>query len=237
MKPLFVGVVAPVLTSATISHAQTTSGRQYGRSVVVSTEGIVATSQVIASQVGTQMLARGGSVVDAAIAANLVLSVVEPMMCGIGGDLFAIYRDARTGQLSGLNASGWSPAGLTIEKVKATGAKSMSDAGIHRFTVPGAADGWAQLHARFGKLPWRELFQPAIRLAKDGFPVSERTAVDWKDALVPSCVTDDCKRVFLPAGKPLEFGEIFRNPGMANALDLLSRRGPREVYQGAIAKA
>src|SRR6266566_3285419 len=129
------------------------TGRNYGRSMVIAQQGIVATSHTLASQAGAQILARGGSAVDAAIAANAVLGVTEPMMNGIGGDLFLLYWDAKSGKLYGLNASGWAPQGLTIEFLKRQGITVMPDAGIHSVTVPGAVDGWAKAHQRFGTLP------------------------------------------------------------------------------------
>src|SRR5438309_3853554 len=131
--------------------------RSYGRSMVVTDRGIVATSHVLASQAGAQILSQGGSAIDAAIAANAVLGVTEPMMNGIGGDLFLLYWDAKTGKLYGLNASGWSPQGLTIDFLKKLGITVMPDAGIHSVTVPGAVDGWAKAHQRFGTLPWKTL--------------------------------------------------------------------------------
>src|SRR4051812_13911595 len=120
--------------------------RSQARSMVISQGGIVATSQTLASQAGAQVLARGGSAVDAAIAANAALGVVEPESCGMGGDLFAIYWDAKTGKLSAINASGWAPKGLTIDALKQLGQTTMPQEGIHSVTVPGAVDGWAQLH-------------------------------------------------------------------------------------------
>jgi gamma-glutamyltranspeptidase/glutathione hydrolase len=147
--------------------------RSYGRSVVSSQLGIVATSQVQASQAGSRMLERGGSAIDAAITANAVLNVMEPMMNGMGGDLFAIYWDARTGKLYGINASGWAPKTLTPEHLKTKGVTSMPQSGIDSVMVPGMVDRWAKLHDRFGKLPWHDLFQPAIYTAEHGFPVPE----------------------------------------------------------------
>src|SRR4051812_49694401 len=119
-------------------------GRNYGRSLVITQQGVVATSQALASQAGAQILARGGSAVDAAIAANAVLGVVEPMMDGIGGDLFVLYWDAKTGELTGLNASGHAPLALSPSFLAAGGIDAMPPAGIHAVTVPGAVDGWAQ---------------------------------------------------------------------------------------------
>src|SRR5215468_2946159 len=127
--------------------------RSYGRSVVITDRGIVATSHYLASQAGAQILAKGGSAIDAAIAANAVLGVTEPMMNGIGGDLFLIYWDAKAGKLYGLNASGWAPQALTVAHIKARDATRMPSKGIDTVTVPGAVAGWNALHSRFGKLP------------------------------------------------------------------------------------
>ena len=148
------------------SFAASAQDRAYGRSMVVTDRGIVATSHVLASQAGARILAQGGSAIDAAIAANAVLGVTEPMMNGIGGDLFLLYWDAKTGKLYGLNASGWAPQNLTIDFLKKQGMKSMPEAGIHSATVPGAVDGWAKAHQRFGRLPWKDLFTPAIYYAR-----------------------------------------------------------------------
>src|SRR3954454_22067441 len=142
--------------------------RSQARSMTISDRGIVATSQTLASQAGAHVLARGGSAMDAAIAANAVLGVVEPESCGMGGDLFAIWFDAKTGKLSAINASGWAPKALTIETVQKLGHKEMPQEGILPVTVPGCVDGWSKLHKRFGKLPWKELFQPAIYYAEHG---------------------------------------------------------------------
>src|ERR1700758_1012682 len=142
--------------------------RSYGRSVVATQYGIVATSQVSASQAGARVLEQGGSAIDAAIAANAVLNVTEPTSNGMGGDLFAIYWEAKTGKLYGLNASGWAPKALTIEHLRNKGVREMPQFGIDSVTVPGVVDGWAKLHERWGRLPWRDLFQPAIFYADHG---------------------------------------------------------------------
>jgi len=148
-------------------------GRNYGRSQVITQQGIAATSQTLASEAAVQILARGGSAVDAAIAANAVLAVEEPMMNGLGGDLFALFWDAKSGKLQGLNASGPAPRGLSPEFLAKQGIKTMPQQGIHSFTVPGAVDGWWKMHQRYGKLPWKDLFQSAIAYAEMGFPVPE----------------------------------------------------------------
>src|SRR5437867_8872568 len=132
--------------------------RSEARSMVISRHGIVATSQTLASQAGAQILARGGSAMDAAIAANAALGVVEPMSNGIGGDLFAMYWEAKTGRLTGINASGWAPKALSIEFLKAKNIITMPQDGIQSVTVPGCVEGWAKLHGKFGRVPWADLF-------------------------------------------------------------------------------
>jgi gamma-glutamyltranspeptidase/glutathione hydrolase len=205
--------------------------RSYARSMVISDRGIVATSQTLASQAGAQVLARGGSAIDAAIAANIVLGVVEPMSCGIGGDLFAIYWDAKTAQLTGINASGWSPKGLTPD-VLGSSVSVMPTHGIHSATVPGAVNGWAMLHRRFGKLPWKDLFEPAIYFAERGFPVTELIAASWHGTL-----NEAARKIYLQNGKAPKTGEVFRNPRLAAALRLIANDGEAAFYRGPIAKA
>src|SRR5579884_1048388 len=214
-------------------------GRDYGRSMTISQQGIAATSQILASQAGAQILARGGSAVDAAIAANAVLGVVEPMMNGIGGDCFVLYWDAKTGQLTGLNASGPAPRGLTPQFLEAQGVKTMPQAGIHSVTVPGAVEGWWRMHQRFGKLPWKDLFQAAIAYAEQGFPVTEVIRETWSaDAEVRKLKRqDEAARVFLPGGKPPAEGDVFRNSDMAKALRLIAEQGRDALYKGEIAAA
>lgn len=209
--------------------------RSYARSMVITQYGIVATSHVQASQAGAQVLAHGGSAADAAIAANAVLGVTEPMMNGIGGDLFAIYWDAKAGKLYGLNASGWAPKGLTIEHLWARDVTAMPQLGIDSVTVPGAVAGWDQLHSRFGKLAWKELLQPAIFYAQDGYPVPELIHGFWTEAVQ---LTDpESLRVYLPGGKVPRVGEVFRNPDLAKALQLIADNGATAFYRGDIAKA
>ncbi len=205
--------------------------------MVISQGGIVATSQTLASQAGAQILARGGSAVDAAIAANAVLSIVEPMMCGPGGDLFAIYRDAKTGKLTGINASGGAPKSLTIDALKALKIETMPTAGILSVTVPGAVDGWAKMHARFGKLPWHDLFVPAIYYAEHGFPVTELIQYDWAGEADKLRANEASRRIFLPGDKAPEVGQIVKNPELAHAYRLIAAGGRDVFYKGEIAKA
>jgi gamma-glutamyltranspeptidase/glutathione hydrolase len=207
--------------------------RSHARSMVITRYGISATSYTLASQAGAQVLARGGSAADAAIAANAVLGVAEPMMNGMGGDLFAIYWEAKTGKLYGLNSSGWAPKGLTIEHLRARDVTRMPEYGIDAVTVPGAVAGWQALHQRFGHLPWKEIFQPAIFYAQNGFPVPELIQAFWaSDASVLQQPT-----VLLPNGKSPALGEIFRNRDLAKALRLVADDGAKGFYTGEIAQA
>ncbi len=210
MRFLLFRTAAALLSASALLHAQ---GRSYGRSTVITQQGIVATSQALASQVGVQMLTRGGSAVDAAIAANAVLAVMEPDMNGVGGDLFALYWDASTGKLTGLNASGPAPRALTPDFLNKAGIKTMPTEGIHSVTVPGAVDGWAKMHARYGKLPWKDLFQPAIAYAEQGFPVPEVIQEAWSDPVPLKKLRADAEsvRVFLPEG-PRTWVKFFAMP-------------------------
>ena len=211
--------------------------RSHARSMVITRDGIVATSHVQASVAGAQILARGGSAVDAAIAANAALGVTEPMMNGIGGDLFAIYWDAKTGKLYGLNSSGWAPRGLTLDRLKTKGASSMPESGIDTVTVPGAVAGWDALHERFGKLPWKEILTPAIDYAEHGYPVPEMIHGFWQAGVDTISSDPESRRVYLPNGNPPELGQIFRNPDLAKALRLIADQGPSTYYKGEIARA
>jgi gamma-glutamyltranspeptidase/glutathione hydrolase len=237
MRP---GIAALLLASALCAQlfAQQ-QGRNYGRSMVISDQGIVATSQVLASQAGAMILAKGGSAVDAAIAANAVLGVTEPMMTGLGGDLFVMYWDAKTGKLTGLNSSGPAPKTLSPEFLASKGIKTMPANGIHSVTVPGAVAGWYRIHEKYGKLPWKDLFQAAIAFAEKGHGVNESMSELWN---LPNLVrglqaNPESARVLLPGGKPLQTGQLFRNPDMAHAFRLIAEHGPDAYYKGEIAAA
>src|SRR5258708_5020253 len=172
--------------------------RSQGRSMVISRNGIVAAESPLAAQAGTRILERGGNAVDAAIATNAVMGVVEPMMNGLGGDLFAIVYDAKANKLYGLNASGWAPARLTIEDLQKQGVRSMPQQGVKAITVPGAVDGWRKLAVTFGRKKLAEDLAAAIRTAQDGFPVPEWTAAYWA-AEVDYLRTDDAAtKTYLP---------------------------------------
>jgi len=232
--------VAPllfVLILALIVPSLQGQGRNYGRSMVITQQGIAATSQTLASSAAAQILAHGGSAVDAAIAANTVLAVVEPMKTGLGGDLFVMYWEAGTGKLTGLNASGPAPKALSPEFLAKQGIKTMPPKGIHSFTVPGAVEGWAKMHQRYGKLPWKDLFQSAIAYAEQGFPVTEAIQESW--AVEAGRLKDhpESVRVFLPGGKAPKVGDVFKNPDIGHALRLIADQGPSAFYKGEIAAA
>jgi gamma-glutamyltranspeptidase/glutathione hydrolase len=220
-------------------HAVFGQGRNYGRSMVITKQGIAATSQTLASQAAAQILARGGSAVDAAIAANAVLGLVEPMMDGIGGDMFAIYWDAKTGKLTGLNGSGPAPRGLSPKFLTEKGFKTMPREGIHSVTVPGAVGGWWAMHQRFGKLPWKDLFQPAIAYADEGFPVTEAIVEAWSSPAMAKKLKghEESARVFWANGNAPAEGDVFRNPDLARAYRLIAEKGSDAFYKGEIASA
>lgn len=226
-----------ILVIVAFSSAVLAQDRTNARSMVISRYGIVATSQVQASQAGAEILARGGSAVDAAIAANATLGVMEPDMNGIGGDLFAIVWDAKSGKLYGINASGWAPKSLTIEYLKKKGAAEMPSEGIDTVTVPGAVEGWHKLQERFGLLPWKDLFTPAIFYAENGFAVQELISTDWQASAAKLKQDPESSRVFLIEGQAPRMGQIFKNTDLAKALRLIAETGPQSFYSGEIAQA
>jgi gamma-glutamyltranspeptidase/glutathione hydrolase len=208
--------------------------RSQYRSVVVSTAGIVASEHPLASQAGAMVLAAGGHAVDAAVATNAVMGVVCPMMCGIGGDLFAIVSD-RDGKLHGVNASGWAPARLTPEFLHAARFDAMPQSGVHSITVPGAVAGWSLLLERFGRMSFSRILEAAIALADDGFPVAEITSEEWRNQVDLLRNDPEASRTFLPNGHPMSVGEIFRNPDLAWAYRQIAKNGAEGYYRGEIA--
>src|SRR5258705_11128655 len=177
--PLPSAALALLTLAANVLGAQIVEDRSQARSMVVTRYGIVATEHPLASEIGAAILRQGGNAVDAAVAANAAMGFFAPMMNGIGGDLFAIVYEARTGKLYGLNASGWAPEGLTPEFLKGAGITKMPQSGIHSVTVPGAVDGWDKLLRRFGRKSFSAVLAPAIRCAEAGFPVTEFFAGCW----------------------------------------------------------
>ncbi len=206
------------------------------RSEVIGTQGMVATSQPLATQVGLDILKAGGSAVDAAIAANAMLGLVEPTGCGIGGDLFAIVWDAEKGELTGLNASGRSPQSLTLQHFRDSGMTSIPYLGPLPVSVPGAVDGWFELHARYGRLPMAQLLQPAIEYAEKGFPVTEYIAYLWAENVESRKEFPGVRETYMPGGKAPKTGDVFKNPNLANTYRQIADGGRDAFYKGDIAK-
>ncbi len=219
------------------------NGRVFAtRSPVLGQHGMVCTSQPLATQIGLDVLKAGGSAVDAAIAANAALGLMEPTGSGLGGDLFAIVWDAKAKKLHGLNASGRSPLGLSFARMQAElaqlGRPTIPIRGMLSVSVPGCADGWFELHAKFGRRPMREVLAPAIRYAEDGFPVTQFIAHLWAREVqaaqaerFPGAILE----VFAPGGRAPREGEIFKNPALARTLRLLAEGGRDAFYRGEIA--
>jgi gamma-glutamyltranspeptidase/glutathione hydrolase len=205
------------------------ASRNQNRSTVVARSGMVCTSQALASMVGVDVLQAGGSAVDAAIAADAMLGLVEPMSCGIGGDLFAIVWSEKDRRLCGLNASGRSPYDWSLQQALSMGLKEIPTYHPLSWSVPGCVSGWATLHDRFGKLAFPRLLEPAIRHAREGFPVSPIIAHSWSFG---SLDTPGLRSTYLPDGKPMYYGNMFRNPALASVYELLAREGPAAFYQG-----
>jgi len=237
MPPSVPAIVGLLLTGLAPLMTAQAPERAHARSMVISRHGIVATSHTLASQAGAQILARGGSAVDAAIAANAVLGVVEPMSCGIGGDLFAIHWDARTRRLTGLNASGWAPRGMTPEFLVRQGHATMPQTGIHSVSVPGCVLGWERLHRKFGRLKWADLFAAAIHYAAEGFPVTELIAEQWRNSYGVLSRSDGAPDLFLPGGSAPVTGELFRNPDLASTIRELAAQGAASFYRTGIARS
>jgi gamma-glutamyltranspeptidase/glutathione hydrolase len=207
------------------------------RSEVIAPHGMAATSQPLATQIALDILKAGGSAVDAAIAANAALGLMEPVGCGIGGDLFAIVWDAEEEELAGLNASGRSPKSLTLEWFREQGIDRIPAFGPLPVSVPGAVDGWFELHARYGKLSMAEVLAPAIRYAREGFPVSEVIAYYWGRNAEFLKDYPGFAEIFMPAGRAPKKGEMFRNPFLADTYEKLAAGGRDVFYRGEMAQA
>ncbi len=201
----------------------------------IATGGMVATSQPFAVQVGVDALRAGGHAVDAAIAANIALSLVEPMSCGLGGDLFALVWPAGAGRPIGLNASGRAPRAATPQAFRERRLDRVPLRGPLSWTVPGCVDGWATLHARFGRLPWRELFRPTIDAARSGFAVTPVIARAWDEDATLLSEDAGSAATFLPGGHAPCAGEAFRNATLADTLTSVAGEGPRSFYRGDVA--
>jgi len=229
---LFV-LIALALAAAVSCFAQ---DRSQARSMVITRQGIVATEHPLASQIGARVLEEGGNAVDAAVAANATMGVVAPMANGIGGDLFAIVYEAKTGKIYGLNASGWTPADLTASFLREKGITNMPQAGIHSVTVPGAVEGWDKLLKRFGRKRLAEVLKPAIHCAEEGFPVTEIFSSYWISSEKKLREDPGATKTYLKNGRAPRTGEIFRNPDLAWSLRQVAAHGRDGFYKGEIAK-
>jgi len=238
MKFFGILTIASILAASPLFAADRVTGRDFAtRSEVIAQHGMAATSQPLATQVALDILKLGGSAVDAAIAANAVLGLMEPTGNGIGGDLFAIVWDAKTQKLHGLNASGRSPQNLTLDEFKQRGLSSVPSHGPLPVSVPGCVDGWFELHQRFGRLPMTDVLAPAIGYARDGFPVSELIAFYWD--LSARFLEDypGFKETFTVDGRAPRKGEIWKNPSLASTLETIATDGRDAFYRGEIARS
>jgi gamma-glutamyltranspeptidase/glutathione hydrolase len=218
--------------------ADRVTGKMFAtRSEVIGTHGMVASSQPLATQVGIDILKKGGTAVDAAIAVNAALGLMEPTSCGIGGDLFAIVWDNKTQKLYGINASGAAPLALNLEYFKKKGMKQIPYHGPLPWTVPGCVDGWLELHKKFGKLDMKSILQPAVDYAEKGFPLSELIAFYWQRSVMLFKEYENFQKLYAPGGKLLQKGDIFKNPELAKTLRLIAAKGRDAFYKGEIARA
>jgi gamma-glutamyltranspeptidase/glutathione hydrolase len=209
------------------------------RSEVIASHGMAATAQPLATEIAVDILKQGGSAVDAAIAANAALGLMEPISCGVGGDLFAIVWDAKTEKLYGINGSGRSPMGLSYDQMKSEldklGSKQIPKFGVLPINVPGTVDAWFELHQKFGKLPISQDLAPAIQYAEEGFPVSELIAYYWgRNVAILSKQPGAIVRTYTLNGRPPAKGEIFRNPDLAHTYRMIAEQGRDAFYKGEI---
>lgn len=237
MRAKVAAVLVTLMVVPPLSGADRPEGRAYAtRSVTYARHGMVAAAHPLAVQIGLDVLKRGGSAVDAAIATNAALGFFEPVSCGIGGDLFAIVWDAKTQKLYGLNASGRAPLALTADKVPPLPDGTIPLHSPYAWTVPGAVSGWFELHAKFGRLPMSEILAPAARAAREGEPVPQVVAGAWARSIPLFKDKAGFAEVFMPGGRAPKEGEVFKNPALARAYDALAKGGRDAYYRGEIAR-
>ncbi|NOT32789.1 MAG: gamma-glutamyltransferase [Candidatus Eisenbacteria bacterium] len=232
----FAFVVALAGLAMSVQDSSAARG-QASRSMVWAPHGMVCAAQPLAAQAGLEVLKAGGSAVDAAIAVNACLGLMEPTANGMGGDLFAIVWDPRTRKLHGLNACGRSPFGLEAAQIPPEKDGTIPLYSPYAWSVPGCVDGWAELHAKFGKLPLARVLEPAIHYAESGFPLSPVIAGDWERSTRVFKDKPGFAEVFMPGGRAPREGETFRNPALAKTLRMIAQKGRDAYYRGPIAEA
>jgi len=230
------GLFVAVLAICLFAQAAKAQDRSQTRSMVISKGGIVAAESPLAAQAGVRILESGGNAVDAAIAANAMMGVVEPMMNGVGGDLFAIVYDAKANKLYGLNSSGWAPKGLTIEFLQKQGIREMPQKGINAVTVPGTVEGWQKLADKFGRMKLSDDLGAAIATARHGFPVPEMASAYWAGAIDLLRANEAASKAYLPGDRAPKTGEIFKNEDLAWSLQQIAEHGRDAFYKGEIAR-
>jgi gamma-glutamyltranspeptidase / glutathione hydrolase len=236
MKTIILLLLSVCMIPASFAQDRITGKAFATRSEVIAQHGMACTSQPLATQVALDILKAGGNAIDAAIAANAVLGLVEPISNGIGGDLFAIIWDEASGRLHGLNASGRSPKSLDLKYFTENGFEKIPAYGPLSVSVPGCVDGWFEMHEKFGSLPMEEILRPAITYAREGFPLTELIAYYWDRNARALSRYPHVAEVYMPGGKAPEKGEIFRNPHLAGTLEKIAEGGRDEFYRGDIAR-
>ena len=231
-------LLAPLLVTTCLSAGDRVTGRAFAtRSEVAAQHGMACTSQALVTQIALDILKQGGSAVDAAIAADAALGLMEPTGSGMGGDLYALVWDAKAKTLRGLNGSGRSPRSLTLDHFKKEGLTHIPAQGPLPVSVPGCVDAWFELHARFGKLPMKTILAPAIKYAEEGFPVSELISYYWMRSINSLGKYPGFRETFTVDGKRgPESGEVFRNPRLAKTLREVAEGGRDAFYKGDIAR-
>ncbi|NPE08429.1 MAG: gamma-glutamyltransferase [Asgard group archaeon] len=206
------------------------------RSMIVSKNGVVASSQPLAVQAGIDILKKGGNAIDAAIAVATTLNIVEPMSCGIGGDAFALIFSKKDNKLHSLNASGWAPKNLSIDYFEEKGMDKIPELGLEAVSIPGAVSGFAKALERFGTMSFKEVLEPAIYYAEKGFPVSELVGSSWHRAVEKLHTHKATAKNYLPKGVAPRVGETFYSKDIAKTFKLIAKGGAEEFYKGSIAK-
>jgi gamma-glutamyltranspeptidase/glutathione hydrolase len=236
MRKVSIIIILIFTMGLVLSSADRVTGKMFAtRSEVIGTHGMVAASHPLAAQIGIDILKKGGTAVDAAIAVNAALGLMEPTSSGIGGDLFAIVWDNKTKKLYGLNASGPAPQAITLEYFKKNNIRKVPYHGPLPWTVPGCVDGWYELHKRFGKLKMKDILQPTIDYAVNGFPLTELIAYYWQISVRRFKEYENFQKLYAPGGKLLQKGDIFKNPELAESLRLIAQKGRDAYYKGMIA--